>query len=490
MHQKHSRKVFFKMNFTEKHIAELVEAPVFKAVGQAAKSLGCKVYVVGGFVRDGILGRPLGKDLDFVTVGSGIALAKAVAQQVNPKTKVAIFKTFGTAQLHLFGQDLEFVGARTESYSHDSRKPAVEAGTLQDDQNRRDFTINAMAISLNEEDYGTLLDPFDGVQHLQQRLIKTPLAPGITFSDDPLRMMRAIRFAAQLNFEIDTNALEAITENAQRLQIISAERIADEFNKIMSTPVPSVGLALLFKTKLLHQFFPELIALYGVDEVDGHLHKDNFYHTLKVVDNICPYTDNLWLRWAALLHDVGKPVTKKFIEPTGWTFYAHEFVGSKMVSQIFKRLKLPLNEKMKYVQKIVRLSSRPIALIEETVSDSAVRRLLFEAGEDIDDLMTLCEADITTKNDRKRLAYLQNFELVRQKIKEVEEKDHLRNWQPPIDGDLIKSTFGLGQGKEVGDIKNAIREAILDGNLTNSYDAAFTFMIHLGKKMGLQPVNA
>lgn len=476
------------MNSTPEYIKSLVSAPVFKTVSKAAQDLGIPVYVVGGYVRDGIMGRPMPKDVDFVTVGNGIDLAQKIARDVKPDAKVSFFKTFGTAQVHLFNRDLEFVGARKESYSEDSRKPAVENGSLEDDQKRRDFTINALAISLNPDDYGTLIDPFNGIEHMHLGLIKTPLEPGTTFSDDPLRMMRAIRFASQLNFFIDEDALHAIKQNASRIKIISAERISDEFNKIMSSPKPSVGLALLYKTQLLQEFFPELIALHGVDEVDGQTHKDNFFHTLKVVDNISAHTQNLWLRWAALLHDIGKPITKKFVEPLGWTFHSHEFVGSKMVAQIFKRLKLPMNEKMKYVQKIVKLSSRPIALVEEAVTDSAVRRLLFEAGDEIEDLMLLCEADITTKNDRKRKQYLKNFAEVRCKLKEVEEKDRLRNWQPPIDGAEIMKTFNLAPGKEVGIIKTAIREAILDGQIKNDYNEAFQYMLNLGRKLGLKQI--
>lgn len=466
-----------------------VDAPVFKAVSQAASQLGIPVYVVGGYVRDSLLGRPLSKDIDFVTVGSGIALAKKIADLSGAKTKVNVFKHFGTAQLKLFGFDLEFVGARKESYSHDSRKPAVEDGTLQDDQNRRDFTINAMAISLNESDYGTLVDPFGGIEDLKAGIIRTPLNPVETFSDDPLRMLRATRFAAQLNFKIEPSALAAITEVRKRIGIISRERIADELNKTMMAPRPSIGFSILYQTKLLHEFFPELIALQGVDEIDGQRHKDNFYHTLQVVDNISENTDDLWLRWSAMLHDIGKPVTKKYVQGTGWTFYGHEFVGSKMVPRIFSNLKLPLNEKMRYVQKIIRLSSRPIALIEETVTDSAVRRLLFEAGEDIDDLMMLCKADITTKNNKKRERYVQNFELVQEKMREVEAKDQLRNWQPPIDGQAIMDTFGIGPGREVGEIKNAIREAILEGEIPNQHDAAFEFMLARGKELGLTAIN-
>ncbi len=468
---------------------QFVDAPVFRAVAKAAEQLGLPVYVVGGFVRDCLLERGTPKDLDFVTVGSGIALAQQLAANQSGHAKVTVFKNFGTAQVKLFGFDLEFVGARTESYTENSRKPTVENGTLEDDQKRRDFTINALAISLNSENYGALVDPFNGVEDLENGIIRTPLDPHITFSDDPLRMLRAVRFAAQLHFEIAENAVQAIEDCRARIQIISKERIADELNKTLLAPKPSIGFGVMYKTKLLHEFFPELVALQGVDEVDGQVHKDNFYHTLKVVDNICQNTDNLWLRWAALLHDIGKPVTKKYVEPTGWTFHGHEFVGSKMVPKIFKKLKLPLNEKMKYVQTIVRLSSRPIALIENTVTDSAVRRLLFEAGNDIDDLMFLCEADITTKNKERKKRYLKNFEIVRKKIQEVEEKDKLRNWQPPIDGATIMSTFNLAPGPQVGTLKVAIREAILEGKVANNYQDAFEFMVNKGTELGLKRVN-
>jgi poly(A) polymerase len=468
------------------HIRQFVDAPVFRAVARAAQRLNVPVYVVGGYVRDSLLARPISKDIDFVTVGSAIDLAHQLAKHEGSNTKVAVFKNFGTAQVKLFGFELEFVGARKESYRHDSRKPAVENGTLEDDQKRRDFTINALAISLNPSDYGTLLDPFNGLSDLNKQLLRTPLEPAVTFSDDPLRMLRAIRFAAQLDFTIYPVTLRAITEVRQRIKIISKERIADELNKIMMTARPSIGFTLLYRTKLLHEFFPELVALQGVDEVDGQTHKDNFYHTLKVVDNISEHTDKLWLRWAALLHDIGKPATKKFVDDTGWTFHGHEFVGSKMVPRIFRKLKLPLNEKMKYVQKIVKLSSRPTALVQDRVSDSAVRRLLFEAGDDIDDLMLLCEADITTKNKQRQKRYLKNFELVRQKLQEVEEKDRLRNWQPPIKGELIMQTFDLAPGRKVGYIKQAIREAILDGEIPNNYEEAYAFMLKVGEKMKLK----
>jgi len=474
------------VEISTENIRNYVDAPVFRAVGKAAADLGVPAYVVGGYVRDCLLNRGTPKDLDFVTVGSGIDLAKQLAANQPNKAKVTVFKNFGTAQVKLFGYDLEFVGARKESYREDSRKPTVENGSLEDDQNRRDFTINALAISLNEANYGELIDPFNGIEDLKNKIIRTPLDPHITFSDDPLRMMRAVRFAAQLNFSIFPETLKAISDSRQRIKIISRERISEELNKTLLAKKPSIGFALMYETKLLHEFFDELVALQGVDEVDGQVHKDNFYHTLKVVDNISENTDNLWLRWAALLHDIGKPVTKKFVEPTGWTFHGHEFVGSKMVPKIFKKLKLPLNEKMKYVQTIVRLSSRPIALIENTVTDSAVRRLLFEAGNDIDDLMFLCDADITTKNKNRKKRYLKNFEIVRRKIQEVEAKDKLRNWQPPIDGETIMKTFDLHPGPEVGAIKIAIREAILEGEVANNYEDALQFMLKVGQKMGLR----
>lgn len=465
--------------------ASFVQAPVFKAIGVAANQIGVPAYVVGGYVRDSLLQRQTSKDIDIVCVGSGIALAKQLAANLEKPAKVTVFKNFGTAQLKAYGVDIEFVGARKESYQRHSRKPIVEDGTLADDQNRRDFTINALAISLNEADYGQLIDPFDGLTDLENKLIITPLEPATTFSDDPLRMLRAARFAAQLNFNIAPETLAAIADTKSRIAIISKERIADELNKILKCPKPSIGLAVLYKTGLLHEFFPQLVALQGVDEVDGQRHKDNFYHTLQVVDNLSAQSENLWLRWAALLHDIGKPVTKKFVEGTGWTFRSHEFVGSKMVPKIFKQLKLPLNEKMRFVQKIVRLSSRPIALIEEDVTDSAVRRLLFDAGDDIDALMTLSEADITTKNNKKKTQYLRNFELVRQKLAEVEEKDRLRNWQPPIDGQLIMDTFNIPPGPEIGQIKQQIKEAILEGEISNDYTEAYALMLKIGEDLGL-----
>lgn len=463
---------------------EFVSHKVFKVIAEASDELGLETYVVGGYVRDSLLKREGSKDLDFVTVGSGIALAKKVAKLLG-RSKIAVFKNFGTAQVKFEDLELEFVGARKESYQRDSRKPIVEDGTLEDDQKRRDFTINAMAISLNKNNFGELIDPFDGVEDLKNRIIRTPLEPSITYSDDPLRMMRAIRFSCQLNFEIEANSLEAIQKTKQRIEIISKERVSDELHKIMLSPKPSIGLRLFQETGLMDYFLPEIIALKGVEEVDGQLHKDNFYHTLQVVDNIAETTDNLWLRYAALFHDIGKPVTKKFIKGTGWTFHSHEFVGAKMVYKIFKRMKMPLSDKLKYVQKIVRLSSRPIAITEDTATDSAARRLLFDAGDDINDLMLLCEADITTQNLKKKKGFLKNFQLVRARLKEVENSDHIRNFQPPVGGEEIIETFNLRPGPEIGKIKEAIKEAILDGTIKNDRDEAWKFMIQLGSEMGL-----
>jgi poly(A) polymerase len=465
-----------------------LQHPIFKIISELADQLNQETYVIGGFVRDLILKRP-SPDIDVVTIGSGIKLAEMVAQRLGPTIQVSVFKNFGTAMLKYQSLEVEFVGARKESYNEDSRKPIVEDGTLEEDQNRRDFTINALAICLNKDRFGELVDPFGGIQDIENKILRTPLEPGITFSDDPLRMMRAIRFASQLGFTIEEKTLEAISQNRKRIDIISKERIGEELNKIILSSKPSIGFKLLDKTGLLELIFPELHRMKGRQEVNGVGHKDNFYHTLEVLDRIAPNTNNLWLRWSALLHDIAKPVTKKYSPQLGWTFHSHNFVGAKMVPALFKKMKFPLNEKMKYVQKIVELHMRPIVLSEEEVTDSAIRRLLFEAGDDIDDLMTLCEADITSKNPEKVKKYYNNFQLVRQKLKDLEERDHIRNFQPPVSGETIMEVYGLAPCREVGLIKNAIKDAILDGIIANDKDQAFAYMLKVAEEMGLKPVK-
>ena len=475
--QRYLRKIMY-IHCTDKELA------IFNKIAAAAQKLQLPCYVIGGFVRDKIIGRNT-KDIDVVCIGDGIALAHAVAQQFAHQPAVNYFKNFGTAQFNIDDVDLEFVGARKESYTYDSRKPQVAAGNLKDDQDRRDFTINALAISLNKDNFGELVDPFNGISDIENKIIKTPLLPAQTFSDDPLRMMRAIRFAAQLNFTIEEKTFIAIGENKERIKIVSGERIADELNKILMCQKPSIGFDLLFKSGLLKIIFPQMVDLAGAEYIDGMGHKDNFYHTLQVVDNIAQHTNDLWLRWAAVLHDIAKPATKKFEEGHGWTFHGHEALGGRMVPKIFAKLKLPQNDKMRFVRKLVELHLRPISLTKENITDSAIRRLLFDAGEDFDALMALCNADITSKNKQKVKRFLENFDIVRKRCAEVEASDQLRNWQPPITGELIMETFKLPPGRVVGDLKSAIREAILEGEIPNEHDAAFNFMVEKAKALGI-----
>lgn len=470
------------------NLSEHLKDPIFKTIGKVADNLGLETYVVGGYVRDILLQRE-SKDIDFVCVGSGVALATAVHKELGGKLPFNVFKNFGTANIKQDELELEFVGARKESYQRNSRKPIVEDGTLQDDQNRRDFTINAFAVCLNKERFGELVDPFNGLDDLKEKLIKTPLAPETTFSDDPLRMMRAVRFAAQLKFDIDGDTFEGIQRMKDRISIVSAERIIVELNKIILSEEPSYGFKFLYHCGLLKEIFPEMVELQGVQTIEDKSHKDNFYHTLQVLDNISQHTDNLWLRWAAILHDIAKPATKRFNKKVGWTFHGHEDKGARMVPGIFRRMRLPMGEPMRYVRKLVRLHLRPIALVKEEITDSAIRRLLYEAGDDIDDLMTLCRADITSKNNQKVQRFLNNFDKVEEKMREVEEKDKIRNFQPVITGEIIMETFGLKPGREVGELKEALKEAVLEGEIQNEYEVAFNYLLELGKQRGLIVVN-